>query len=85
VLAAAALIAALDAPEAATRREAALAVGKFPEGLEAVLPTLLRMLERDSSAEVRSACDLALGLACRRADLDKRAAQPGAAGALSGR
>jgi HEAT repeat protein len=55
------LIEALDSADATTRCEAALAVAEFPEGLDAILTTLLRLLERDSSGDVRSYCDLALG------------------------
>jgi HEAT repeat protein len=39
------------------------AVYNFPEGLDPVLPTLLRMCERDESQEVRAACYGALGFA----------------------
>jgi HEAT repeat protein len=54
------LVAALEAPEAATRAKAAEVVGHFKNGLDPILPTLLRMLERDSSPDVRDACNLAL-------------------------
>jgi HEAT repeat protein len=55
-----ALVAALDAPEENTRAEAAQTVVKFPEGLDPILPALLRMLEHDPSSVVRSSCDMAL-------------------------
>ncbi len=58
-----ALIAALDSPYDSIRSEAAGIIGKFSEGLDPVLPTLLRMCERDESREVRSACHLALRFA----------------------
>jgi HEAT repeat protein len=54
------LLKALEASDAATRREAVEIVVKFPVGIESALPALLRILESDPEPWLRSLCSVYL-------------------------